>query len=70
LAGIDFLGFPVTFRYSVREDCFSPKKISINGTAIEFTYEDNIYRKGGAVIPSNLFLSLLNKQENLVEVEL
>jgi cellobiose phosphorylase len=69
-AVIHFTGHAITFRYSVRDGCYSPKKISINGTVVDFTYEDNIYRKGGAVIPSGRFLSLLNRQENLVEVEL
>jgi cellobiose phosphorylase len=69
-AEINFMGHPITFKYIVREDCFNPKRISINGTTVDFTYEDNIYRKGGAVIASGRFLSLLNQQENLVEVEL
>jgi cellobiose phosphorylase len=69
-AVIHFTGHAITFRYSVRDGCYSPKKISINGTVVDFTYEDSIYRKGGAVIPSGRFLSLLNRQENLVEVEL
>jgi cellobiose phosphorylase len=69
-ARINFMGFAVTFRYSVKEDCFSPKKISINGTAVDFTYEDNNYRKGGAVILTDLFLGLLNQSENMVEITL
>ncbi len=69
-AVINFMGYAVTFRYSVREDCFSPKKISINGKTISFTYESNKYRQGGAVIAADLFLGLLNKNENLVEITL
>jgi cellobiose phosphorylase len=65
---MDFMRRPVTFRYAVKEDNFSPKSLSINGKAIQFTYEENKYRQGGAVIPAGQFLSLLNQQDNIVEI--
>jgi len=69
-ASIDFMGRAITINYSVRQDNFSPKKISINGKPVSFNYEENKYRKGGAVIPSGLFLSFLNQQVNVVEIQL
>ena len=69
-ASMDFMGHPMTFVYSVKEGCFSPKTISVNGKSVVFTYEENKYRKGGAVIPASEFLAMLNKQENTVEIEL
>ncbi|MEI7499020.1 MAG: amylo-alpha-1,6-glucosidase [Bacteroidota bacterium] len=69
-ASITFMSHPVTFFYSVKESNFSPKTISINGKPIRFTFECNKYRLGGAVIPSNQFLAMLNQQENTVEIQL
>jgi cellobiose phosphorylase len=69
-ASIDFMGHPVTFNYAIKENCFGPKAISINGNPIKFTYEDNKYRKGGAVIPADQFLTMLNKQDNNIEIQL
>jgi cellobiose phosphorylase len=67
-ASMDILGHPVTFRYSVKENSFSPKSILINGTPVEFAIEENKYRPGGAVIPIEQFLAKLNQQENIVEI--
>ncbi len=67
-ASIRFLDHDVTFHYAVKEDSFNPKNISINGKTIPFTYEENKYRKGGAVFASAKFLSLLNHQNNIVEI--
>jgi cellobiose phosphorylase len=69
-ADLDFRGHHVTFKYSVREGNFSPKSISINGKAIRFTYEDDKYRKGGAVILADEFLAKLDREKNLVEIRL
>ncbi|MDO9254767.1 MAG: amylo-alpha-1,6-glucosidase [Bacteroidales bacterium] len=69
-ASLDFLGHQVTFSYSIREGNFSPKAISVNGKAITFTYEENKYRKGGAVIPSSQFLSLLKQKDNIVDISI
>ncbi|MHC1774565.1 MAG: hypothetical protein AB9834_04045 [Lentimicrobium sp.] len=69
-ATIHFMGHEITFKYSIKDDCFNPKRISVNETAVEFSYDDNHYRKGGAVIASGLFLSMLNQQDNIVEIEL
>jgi cellobiose phosphorylase len=69
-ASMDFMGYPVLFRYSIKENNFHPKAISINGKVLNFTYEENKYRRGGAVIPKEKFLGMLNRQENIVEIEL
>lgn len=69
-ASLDFMGFPVTIIYIIKEDCFNPKEISINGKSVTFTLEDHKYRKGGAVIPKEEFLTYLNKTENKIELKL
>jgi 1,2-beta-oligoglucan phosphorylase len=69
-ATIDFMGHALTLNYSVKQDNFSPKKITINGKPVDFTLEENIYRKGGAVIPWDLFLALLNQHQNILEIQL
>ena len=67
---IDFMGYPVNLTYKVKENGFSPKSIVINGKKISFDYEDNVYRKGGAVILKEQFLAMMNKKENRVEIQL
>ena len=69
-ASMDLLNHAVTFSYAVKEGNFSPKAVSINGKAIQFKYEENKYRKGGAVISADQFLAMLDRQENIVEVRL
>ncbi|MCF8371366.1 MAG: hypothetical protein K9H64_07075 [Bacteroidales bacterium] len=69
-ASIDFMGHPVTFKYTVKKNCFGPKAISINGKEVEFTLEDNQYRAGGAVIPTDQFVAMLNQKENRIELQL
>ncbi len=65
---LEFMETPVSFRYQMKEGNFSPKKISVNGKAMPFSYEDNPYRQGGAVLESEAFMELLDRGENLVEV--
>ena len=69
-ASLDLLDHAVTFHYAVKEGDFSPKAVSINGKAIQFKYEENKYRKGGAVISVEHFLAMLDRQKNIVEVRL
>ena len=69
-ASMDFMGHPVIFNYTIKENCFGPKAISINGKPVKFTYENNKYRQGGAVIPTTQFLAMLNKQDNIIEIQL
>jgi hypothetical protein len=69
-ASMAFMGHSVTFRYAVKENCYSPKAIAIDGKALQFTHEDNKYRLGGAVIPINHFLAKLGRQSSIVEIRL
>ena len=69
-ASLNLLGQAVTFNYAVDAGNFSPKAVSINGKAIQFKYEENKYRAGGAVIPVERFLARLDRRENVVEVRL
>ena len=69
-ASLDLLGHQVTLKYVIKEDSFSPKSILVNGIAMAFDIAENKYRKGGAVIQAELFLELLNKSENSVEIHL
>jgi cellobiose phosphorylase len=69
-ASMDILGHAVTCIYAVKEGNFGPKAVSINGKVIQFTYEENKYRTGGAVISAEQFLAMLDRQENIVEVRL
>jgi len=67
---MDYLGHGVTWNYAVKEGNFSPRAVSINGKAVQFTLEENKYRLGGAVIPAEQFLAMLDRQENTVEIRL
>lgn len=69
-ASLELFDHHVKFIYSVKEENYSPKLILVNGKLISFGHEENKYRKGGAVIRIAEFLSLLNKNENSVEIRL
>ena len=69
-ASIDFIGHSMTLKYALRESSFSPKAISINGKVVKFTYENNKYRQGGAVIQGDQFITMLNLQDNIIEIQL
>jgi cellobiose phosphorylase len=69
-ASLDFMGHSVTFRYAVRESCHSPKSIDVNGKTMKFTLENNKYRTGGAVIPAEKFLAMLDQLQNVVDIQL
>jgi hypothetical protein len=56
--------------YAVKEGCFGPKAISINGAPVIFTRAENNYRQGGAIIPADQFSGLLNQQDNQIEISL
>lgn len=65
-----FMDRNITFLYTVNEDCAGPKTISINAIPIDFKREENQYRLGGALIPTEKFLTLLNQDNNIIEVQL
>jgi cellobiose phosphorylase len=67
---LNLKGFPITINYSVKFDSFGPKVIVVNGERILFSYEENKYRQGGSVIAEAQFLKYLNKQENIIDIQL
>jgi cellobiose phosphorylase len=69
-ASMQFMGRSLTLSYIVKEESFGPKRICINGSDIAFTEEENIYRRGGALIPVAVFSGLPLKEENKVEIYL
>ena len=74
-ASLKFMGHNITLKYKVKEGNFAPKKLIINGIPVIFEREacnvyGNLYRSGGAVISSERFLSLLNKNKNIIEIHL
>jgi cellobiose phosphorylase len=69
-ASMDYMGHSVVFRYAIKESSFHPKAVFVNGKAVDFTVEDNKYREGGAVIPTERFLEMMDQQDNIVEIQL
>jgi cellobiose phosphorylase len=69
-ASIIFMDRSLKLIYSVREGNYSPNRICINGTDVQFTEEESIYRRGGAVIPAGIFSALPGGQENRVEIHM
>jgi cellobiose phosphorylase len=67
-ASMDFMGYPVTFCYAVKENSFSPKTITLDRKDLPFKYEINKYRQGGAVIPVAVFLERLSHHGSFVEI--
>jgi 1,2-beta-oligoglucan phosphorylase len=67
-AALRFRGRQVVFAYRVEGHGFGPRAISINGQAAQFDREDNAYRSGGAVIPLERFLAMLEAGANRVEI--
>ena len=69
-ASLRFRDRPVTFSYRVRGPGFGPRALTVNGKAVAFDREDNRYRQGGAVVPLERFVELLDAQDNRVELEI
>jgi hypothetical protein len=44
------------------------QQIAINGREVAFTFDDNPYRRGGAMIPQTEFYRQLTQASNRVEV--
>jgi 1,2-beta-oligoglucan phosphorylase len=65
---MNFMKRSLRLNYEVKEGNYSPRSISINGKPIQFGYEENKYRKGGAVIPAGQFIAMLDQEENSVEI--
>lgn len=69
-ASLVYSGYPLNLNFSLKKETCHPKTIHINGKAINFTYEDNQYRKGGAEIETKKFLELLTQEENTIDIVL
>ncbi|GAA3561241.1 GH36-type glycosyl hydrolase domain-containing protein [Snuella lapsa] len=69
-ASIEYKGFPLTLNFSVNKEEYHPKAIVANGQSFNYKYEDNPYRKGGAVIDTQEFLNVLNKKYNQINIQL
>jgi len=69
-ASMNFKGRTITFTYKVKTSNYGPKGISVNGKDIGFRVEENKYRQGGAVIPADQFLAMLDQQDNCVVIQL
>jgi cellobiose phosphorylase len=64
------LGREVEFVYHVSGAGAGPKRIRVNGRAIEFEREANPYREGGALIGDEALEAALDRPRNVVEIEL
>jgi cellobiose phosphorylase len=69
-ASLRFRGRPVQFVYRVEGQGFGPQAIAINGKSLVFRREDNPYREGGALIPIERFMAMLDANENRVAIDL
>jgi cellobiose phosphorylase len=69
-AALHFRGRPVVFSYRVEGQGFGPRAVSVNGTPVPFDSENNAYRRGGAVLPVERFMAMLEAAENRVEIQL
>ena len=67
-ASINYMGKMITFVYHVNSHTHGPEELIINGIPVSFEREENLYRKGGAKLATDLFLSILNEQDNTIEV--
>ena len=65
---MDFMDYPVTFKYSVKEGNFSPKSLVINGVEIQFSLAENKYRQGGALVSAEMFSGMMGAGENMIEI--
>jgi cellobiose phosphorylase len=63
-------GRAVIFKYSVKDDSFGPKAISVNGKPVHFEREENKFRQGGAAIQLGEFIKMLDQEDNQVEINL
>lgn len=70
IATIEYLGYHLQLKYRIRVGNFSPKSIVINNVSLDFKCEENLCRKGGAVMPLESFIKALNKKVNTVEITL
>lgn len=54
--------------YHIKNNCYGPEKILVNGEILKFVNSENIYRKGGAIIETKLFENLTHNEVNTIDV--
>jgi cellobiose phosphorylase len=69
-ATLRIAGRRVVFAYHVEGQGFGPRAVSVNGKAAPFDSENNAYRSGGAVMPLERFMAMLEAADNRVEIQL
>lgn len=69
-ASLSYDGYPLKLEYRVKKGNHSPRALTLNGKSLEFTAEENPYRKGGAQIPLEKFREVLQKESNTLLIEL
>ncbi|HEY6880981.1 MAG TPA: hypothetical protein VI299_23310, partial [Polyangiales bacterium] len=67
-ASLRFHGRALTLHYRVQGPGFGPQALTINGAPLEFGREAHPYRVGGAVLPLERFLTLLDAEQNVLEI--
>jgi cellobiose phosphorylase len=59
----------VTYVYQIHHDAdFEVQRICINGQEVAFFFEANPYRRGGAMIPQDVFQHRLTQADNIVDI--
>jgi cellobiose phosphorylase len=69
-ASFKYKGHHLNWNFKVKSGNFNPRSIIVNGLNIAFDTEDNLYRKGGALISMKNFLGLLKSGENQIDIML
>lgn len=69
-ANLSFRSKQLKIKYIIENQCFSPKKILINGREINHKQAKNPYRKGGALISLAYLMSFLSQETNDIEITL
>jgi len=69
-AKFQYMGYPITIKYNVKVSNYGPKALKINGKGVEYSHEENAYRRGGAVIPTSVLVSMFTDKENIIFIDL
>jgi hypothetical protein len=69
-ASLIFLGKFVRFKYRITGKGYTPVSIKVNGKSIQYQIQENPYRTGGAMVPANTLITLLDQSENEILIDL
>lgn len=67
---LEFLEKNIQLQFSVKQRTHNPMAIRINNMPVSFSYKENPYRTGGAVIQKAKFIELLTEHENIIAIDL